>query len=123
MRGWLISMVALVAMASTGCLKAIEPYYSSSEHFRFGTAKVQQSDKNVERAAHAALTVLADRGYGIASKEIKSDSAIVRANKDTIELVVSIESQGEGSEIRVETDQAGNHGELWEIMTAVDMMP
>lgn len=123
MRGWFVAIAAVAAFSATGCLKVLDAYYSKSEHFPLGTAKVQQSDKSVERAAHAALTVLADRGYGIGSKEIESDSALLRANKGTVELVVSIKKQGEGSQIRVESDLAGNHGELWEILTAMDMLP
>lgn len=123
MRALAKAILVASTLLSTGCLKLLNGYYSAPKHFMLGTTKVEHSDKSVERAYRAALDVLKDRGYGVSRKEMESESAMIRANKDAIEIVVDIKSQGEGSEIRLETDTGGQQGELWELMTEIRMMP
>jgi hypothetical protein len=115
--------ILALTFASTGCLKLLNGYYSAPKHFLWGTTKVEQSEKSVDRAYHAALEVLKERGYGVSRKELHSESAMIRANKGAAEWVVDIESRGEGSVIRVETDEGGQQAEVIQLQRWIAMMP
>jgi hypothetical protein len=38
-------------------------------------------------------------------------------------LVIDIKGEGESSSVRAEIDQAGNDGDLWNLLNEMDMMP
>lgn len=117
---WVI--VAAVLLQS-GCLKLLDAYYTAPKHFSPGTAKLRQMDKNVEQAYKAALRTMELEEWGVSKKELKPDSAMIRAHKNSRELVIDIKGEGDSSSVRAEIDQAGNDGELWNIMNHMDMMP
>lgn len=123
MRKATAAIVLALVFASTGCLKLLNGYYSAPKHFLWGTTKVEQSDKSVDRAYHASLEVLKERGYGVSRKELHSESAMIRANKGAAEVVVDIESQGEGSVVRIEMDEGGRQAEIFQLMQQISMMP
>ena len=123
MRTLLILILFSGALFSTGCIKALDQYYTAGKHFRLGTAKVKRIDKPVDRAYSAALTVLEQNGWGVAKKELETDSALIRAHRQEREMIVDIKGEGDSSEVRVEIDQSGNDGEVWAFFSELDMMP
>ncbi|MBX9653522.1 hypothetical protein K2Y11_07875 [bacterium] len=119
--GILLLMTFILGL--TGCIKAIDQYYTVPKHYRFGTAKVKQVDRTVESAYNAALNVLVQNGWGVAKKELETDSASIRATRQHLEMVIDIKGEGESSEVRVELDQSGNDGEVWAFFSELEMMP
>jgi len=121
MIGILLLMTTVLSM--TGCIKAIEQYYTAPKHYRFGSAKMKQVDRTVESAYHASLNVLVQNGWGVAKKELETDSALIRATRQHLEMVIDIKGEGDSSQVRVEIDQSGNDGELWAFFSELEMMP
>jgi hypothetical protein len=110
-------------LSTGGCLTAIDQYYTSAKHYKFGTAKVRRVAKPVERAYEAALTVLEQKGWGVSSKELSSESALIRANRNERSLVFDIKGDGDASTVRLEIDQSGNEAETWSLLNELDMLP
>lgn len=121
MRSLAVAACIMVAIGP-GCA-VLDQYYTKSEHFAFGTAKTWQSEKSVKRAYEAALMVLDERDYGVAKKELNPESALIRAHRNERELVIDIKGEGEGAKIRLEMDQAGNDGEVFELKQQMEMLP
>ena len=123
MRSSFIVIAVTCILGVTGCFKALEQYYTPSKHFHMGTAKVKVVNRTVESAYNATLAVLEENGWGVTKKELEKDSALIRAGKQQLEMIVDIKGEGDSSEIRAEIDQGGNDGELWNYFSGLDMMP
>lgn len=122
MRVILAMLICSSVLSLTGCLNILDQYYNSPKHFFPGTAKVRNYGKSVDHAYNAALTVLEQRGWGVAKKELNPDSAMIRANKNAREMIIDIKGEGDSSEVRIEIDQSGNEAEIWAVMTELDML-
>ncbi|MBY0588518.1 hypothetical protein K2X85_15185 [bacterium] len=117
--GFLIALV----VAQVGCLKVLDQYYTAPKHYFPGTAKLKQMDKKVDQAYKSALRTLEVQEWGVSKKEVNADSAFIRARKASRELVIDIKGEGNSSAVRAEIDQAGNEGELWNLLNEMDLMP
>ncbi len=123
MRLLALFFLAVMIIGQTGCLKLLDAYYTKPKHFFPATAKLRQMDKTVEQAYKSALRTLELQEWGVSKKELNTDSALIRARKASRELVIDIQGEGESSSVRAEIDQAGNDGDLWNILNEMDMMP
>jgi hypothetical protein len=118
-----VLLVTFFVLGQVGCLKLLDSYYTAPKHFFPATAKVRQMDKSVDQAYKAAMRTLELQEWGVSKKEISTESAMIRARKESRELVIEIKGDGASSSVRAEIDQAGNDGDLWNILNEMDLMP
>jgi hypothetical protein len=123
MRYRAIGFLVLLSLGQTGCLKLFDSYYTAPKHFFPATAKLKQMDKSVNQAYKGALRTLELQEWGVTKKELNTDTAFIRARKGSRELVIDIKGEGDSSSVRAEIDQAGNDGDLWNILNEMDLMP
>lgn len=116
-------LVLCVSLTCGGCFHTLDEYFTAPKHFRFATAKVRRFDKPLERAYSTALTVLDQHDWGVRSKELSSESAMIRATKLERELVLDMTREGDSTQIRLEIDQDGNDGEAWSLLNEIDLLP
>ena len=105
-----------------GCA-LLEQYYTHPTEYPLGTAKLTPSAKSVRRAFDAALVALKERDYGVSRKTVADAEARIWATGPGFEIYVQIDGDGDGCKIRIEINQAGREGTIWDLMKIIEMMP